>query len=143
VHTGRLIFAQLMDFLPLPEFRRCVARYRGEYTVRGFSCLGQFLCLAFAQLTHRESLRAMQPKLYHVGIRGRVARSTLADANETRDWRISADFAQALIARARALYYDEPLAVELAETAYAFDATTIDLCLALFPWARFRRAKVP
>ena len=148
MHTGRLIFAQLMDFLPLPEFRRCVARYRGEYKVRGFSCLDQFLCLAFAQLTFRESLRdietclrAMQPKLYHLGIRGRVARSTLADANETRDWRIYGDFAQGLISRARALYCDEPFAVELAQTAYAFDATTIDLCLALFPWARFRRHK--
>ncbi len=148
MHTGRLIFAQLMDFLPLPEFRRCVARYRGEYKVRGFSCLDQFLCLAFAQLTFRESLRdietclrAMQPKLYHLGIRGRVARSTLADANETRDWRICGDFAQVLISRARALYCDEPFAVELAQTAYAFDATTIDLCLALFPWARFRRHK--
>jgi hypothetical protein len=148
VHTGRLIFAQLMDFLPLPEFRHCVARYHGEYKVRGFSCLDQFLCLAFAQLTYRESLRdietclrAMQAKLYHLGIRGRVARSTLADANETRDWRIYADFAQTLIARARALYCAEPFGVELAETAYAFDATTIDLCLALFPWARFRRHK--
>jgi hypothetical protein len=148
VHIGRLLFAQLMDFLPLPEFRRCVARYRGEYKVRGFSCLDQFLCLAFAQLTSRESLRdietclrAMQPKLYHLGIRGRVARSTLADANETRDWRIYGDFAQTLIARARALYCDEPFAVELAQTAYAFDATTIDLCLALFPWARFRHHK--
>jgi hypothetical protein len=143
-----LLFAQLMDFLPLPEFRRCVARYRGEYKVRGFSCLDQFLCLAFAQLTSRESLRdietclrAMQPKLYHLGIRGRVARSTLADANETRDWRIYGGFAQLLIHRARVLYGDEPFAVELAQTAYAFDATTIDLCLALFPWARFRRTK--
>jgi hypothetical protein len=148
VHTGRLIFAQLMDFLPLPEFRRCVARYQGEYKVRGFSCRDQFLCLAFAQLTYRESLRdietclrAMQPRLYHLGIRGRVARSTLADANETRDWRIYGDFAQALIQRARVLYCDEPLAVELTQTVYAFDATTIDLCLALFPWARFRQRK--
>jgi len=148
VHTGRLIFAQLMDFLPLPAFRHCVARYHGEYKVGGFSCLDQFLYLAFAQLTYRESLRdietclrAMPPKLYHLGIRGRVARSTLADANETRDWRIYADFAQIVIARARALYCAEPFGVELAETAYAFDATTIDLCLALFPWARFRRHK--
>jgi len=148
VHTGRLIFAQLMDFLPLPACRHCVARYHGEYKVGGFSCLDQFLYLAFAQLTYRESLRdietclrAMQPKLYHLGIRGRVARSTLADANETRDWRIYADFAQIVIARARALYCTEPFEVELAETAYAFDATTIDLCLALFPWARFRRHK--
>ena len=148
MHTGRLIFAQLMDFLPLPACRHCVARYHGEYKVGGFSCLDQFLYLAFAQLTYRESLRdietclrAMQPKLYHLGIRGRVARSTLADANETRDWRIYADFAQIVIARARALYCTEPFEVELAETAYAFDATTIDLCLALFPWARFRRHK--
>ena len=148
MHTGRLIFAQLMDFLPLPAFRHCVARYHGEYKVGGFSCLDQFLYLAFAQLTYRESLRdietclrAMPPKLYHLGIRGRVARSTLADANETRDWRIYADFAQIVIARARALYCTEPFEVELAETAYAFDATTIDLCLALFPWARFRRHK--
>ena len=148
MHIGRLIFAQLMDFLPLLEFRRCVARYQGEYKVRGFSCFDQFLSLAFAQLTSRESLRdietclrAMQPKLYHLGIRGRVARSTLADANETRDWRIYGDFAQTLIARARALYCDEPFAVELTQTVYAFDATTIDLCLALFPWARFRHTK--
>ena len=110
MHTGRPVFAQLMDFLPLPEFRRCVARYQGEYKVRGFSCLDQFLCLAFAQLTYRESLRdietclrAMQPKLYHMGIRGRVARSTLADANETSDWRIVADFAQVLIGLAKPL----------------------------------------
>ena len=110
MHTGRPVFAQLMDFLPLPEFRRCVARYQGEYKVSGLSCLDQFLCLAFAQLTYRESLRdietclrAMQPKLYHMGIRGRVARSTLADANETRDWRIVADFAQVLIGLAKPL----------------------------------------
>ncbi|HEX7551621.1 MAG TPA: IS4 family transposase, partial [Candidatus Methylomirabilis sp.] len=148
MHTGRLIFGQLMDFIPLPEFRRCVARYRGEYKVRGFSCLDQFLCLAFAQFTYRESLRdietclrAVQPKLYHLGIRGRVARSTLADANETRDWRIVADFAQVLIALAKPRHATEPFGVEVAATAYAFDATTIDLCLALFPWARFRRHK--
>jgi len=148
VHTGRLVFAQLMDFLPLAEFRRCVARYQGEYKVRGFSCLDQFLCLAFAQLTYRESLRdietclrAMQPKLYHMGIRGRVARSTLADANETRDWRIYADFAQVLIGLAKALYATESFEVDLAATVYAFDSTTIDLCLALFPWARFRQHK--
>jgi hypothetical protein len=137
-----------MDFLPLPEFRRCVARYQGEYKVRGFSCLDQFLCLGFAQLTYRESLRdietclrAMQPKLYHMGIRGRVARSTLADANESRDWRIYADFAQVLIGRAKPLYATEPFGVDLTATVYAFDSTTIDLCLALFPWARFRRQK--
>jgi len=148
MHTGRIIFAQLMDWLPRYEFTKCVRRHRGHYRVRTFSCLDQFLCMAFAQLTFRESLRdietclrALQPKLYHAGLRGPVARSTLADANETRDWRIYADFAQVLIHRARTLYVDEPLGVELAETAYAFDATTIDLCLALFPWARFRRHK--
>jgi hypothetical protein len=148
VHTGRTMFAQAMDFLPLSEFRACVARYQGEYKVRGFSCLDQFLCLAFAQLTYRESLRdietclrAMQPKLYHMGIRGRVARSTLADANETRDWRIYADFAQVLIALAKPLYATEPFGVDLAATVYAFDSTMIDLCLALFPWARFRQTK--
>jgi transposase len=148
VHTGRTIFAQAMDFLPLSEFRACVARFQGEYKVRGFSCLDQFLCLAFAQLTYRESLRdietclrAMQPKLYHMGIRGRVARSTLADANETRDWRIAADFAQVLIAIAKPLYATEPFGVDLAATVYAFDSTTIDVCLALFPWARFRQTK--
>jgi len=148
MHTGRTIFAQLMDFLPLSEFRRCVARYQGDYKVRGFSCLDQFLCLAFAQLTYRESLRdietclrALQPKLYHMGIRGRVARSTLADANESRDWRIVADFAQVLITIAKPLYATEPFGVDLAATVYAFDSTTIDLCLALFPWARFRQTK--
>jgi len=148
MYTGRIIFAQLMDWLPRHEFTQCVRRYRGNYRVRTFSCLDQFLCMAFAQLTFRESLRdietclrALRPKLYHAGIRGPVARSTLAEANERRDWRIYADFAQVLIRRARTLYADEPLGVELEETAYAFDATTIDLCLALFPWARFRRHK--
>ena len=145
---GRTVFAQLLDLIPRRAFERCVARYRGAYRVHSFSCYDQFLCMAFTQLTYRESLRdietclrALQPKLYHTGLRGRIARSTLADANETRDWRISADFAQTLIRRARQLYCDEPFAVELAQTAYAFDATTIDLCLALFPWARFRRTK--
>jgi len=148
MHTGRTIFAQVMEFLPLPEFRTCVARYQGAYKVRSFSCLDQLLCLAFAQLTYRESLRdietclrALRPKLYHMGIRGRVARSTLADANETRDWRIYADFAQVLIGLAKPLYATEPLGVDLAATVYALDSTTIDLCLALFPWARFRRHK--
>ncbi|MBZ0159594.1 MAG: IS4 family transposase [bacterium] len=148
MNSGRTVFAQVMEFLPLPEFRTCVARYQGEYKVRGFSCLDQFLCLAFAQLTYRESLRdietclrAMQPRLYHMGIRGRVARSTLADANETRDWRIYADFAQTLIGLAKSLYATEPFSVDLAATVYAFDSTTIDLCLALFPWARFRQHK--
>jgi hypothetical protein len=145
---GRTVFAQVLDLIPRRAFERCVARYRGGHRVHSFSCYDQLLCLAFAQLTYRESLRdietclrALQPKLYHAGLRGRVARSTLADANETRDWRIYADFAQTLIRRARQLYCDEPFAVELAQTAYAFDATTIDLCLALFPWARFRRTK--
>jgi hypothetical protein len=145
---GRTVFAQVLDLIPRRAFERCVARYRGAHRVHSFSCYDQFLCLAFAQLTYRESLRdietclrALQPKLYHAGLRGRVARSTLADANETRDWRIYADFAQILIHRARGLYGDEPFAVELAQTVYAFDATTIDLCLALFPWARFRRTK--
>jgi hypothetical protein len=145
---GRTVFAQVMDVMPRRAFERCVRRYDGNHRVRAFSCYDQFLCLAFAQLTYRESLRdietclrALQPKLYHAGLRGRVARSTLADANEGRDWRIYADFAQALIHRARALYCHEPFAVEVAQTAYAFDATTIDLCLALFPWASFRRHK--
>ena len=145
---GRTVFAQLMDCIPRRAFERCVERYGGQHRVHSFSCYDQFLCLAFAQLTYRESLRdietclrAVQPKLYHAGLRGRVSRSTLADANETRDWRIYADFAQILIRRARQLYCDEPFAVELAQTAYAFDATTIDLCLGLFPWARFRRHK--
>jgi hypothetical protein len=146
--TGRIVFSQLLDFLPRSEFEQCVRRYQGNYRVRSFSCLDQFLCMAFAQLTFRESLRdietclrALEPKLYHAGIRGPVARSTLADANETRDWRIYADFAQVLIRRARVLYAADDFGVELAQTAYAFDATTIDLCLALFPWARFRRHK--
>jgi len=148
MNTGRTIFAQLMDFLPLAEFRRCVERYRGDYKVQSFSSLDQFLCLAFAQLTYRESLRdieaclrAQQPKLYHMGFRGPVSRATLAYANEHRNWRLFADFAQGLIHTARALYHDEPFGVELAETVYAFDSTTIDLCLTLFPWAQFRRRK--
>jgi hypothetical protein len=137
-----------MDAIPRRGFDTCVQRYRGQHRVHSFSCYDQFLCMAFAQLTYRESprdietcLRAMQAKLYHAGLRGRVSRSTLADANETRDWQIYADFAQILIRRARRLYLDEPFAVELAQTAYAFDATTIDLCLALFPWAQFRRRR--
>jgi hypothetical protein len=148
MHTGRTVFAQLMAFIPRRAFERCVERYGGNTRVRSFSCYDQYLCMAFAQLTYRESLRdietclrALQPKLYHAGLRGRVARSTLADANETRDWRLYADFAQALIQRARHLYLHDPFEVELVHTAYAFDSTTIDLCLALFPWAHFRRAK--
>ena len=148
MHAGRTIFAQLMDFVSPYEFRKCVDRYDGEYKVQRFSCWDQFLCLAFAQLTYRESLRDIQaclrvaqPKLYHMGFRGTVARNTLAHANEVRDWRIYADFAQGLITLARSLYTAEPFGVELAATVYAFDSTTIDLCLALFPWATFRQRK--
>ncbi len=148
MNSGQNVFAQLMDFLPKHQFRRCVERYRGNHRIRSFSCLDQFLCMAFAQLTYRESLRdieaclgAIGSKLYHAGIRGPVHRSTLADANEKRDWRIYADFAQILIATARGLYAQDDFGVALKQTAYAFDSTTIDLCLALFPWARFRRRK--
>jgi hypothetical protein len=148
MESGKLVFAQLMDFVPRLDFDACVRRYGGHRRPRGFSCRDQFLCLAFAQLTFRESLRdietclrALQPKLYHAGFRGQVSRSTLADANRAHDWRIFADFAQVLIGRARKLYAAEPLGVELEHTAYAFDSTTIDLCLSLFPWARFRRRK--
>jgi len=148
MYSGRLVFSQLMDFLPIHDFRRCVNRYQGNYRTRSFSCLDQFLCMAFAQLSYRESLRdiesclrAMQSKLYHVGIRGRVSKSTLAYANENRDWRIYADFAQVLINIARDLYAKEDFGVELDETVYALDASTIDLCLSLFPWARFRKRK--
>jgi hypothetical protein len=149
MNNGCMIFSQVMDFLPLAQFRKCVARYDGNRKIQSFSCLDQLLCMAFAQLSYRESLRdievclrAMRPKLYHMGIRGHVARSTLADANEKRDWRIYADFAQILIAEAKTLYAHEDFGVELQEASvYALDSTTIDLCLALFPWARFRRAK--
>ena len=148
MHSGQFVFAQLMEFLPRHEFNACVRRYRGDRRLRGFTCRDQFLCMAFAQLTFRESLRdietclrAMGTKLYHAGFRSRVSRSTLADANRVHDWRIYADFAQVLIRRARQLYADEPLAVTLEQTAYALDSTTIDLCLSLFPWAPFRRRK--
>jgi len=148
MHAGRIVFAQLMDFLPKHEFHRCVRRYRGNRRVRRFSCLDQFLSMAFAQLTYRESLRdietclrAMQSKLYHVGIRGATSRSTLADANETRDWRIYADLGAGLIAQARRLYLHDDFGIALDQTAYAFDSTTVDLCLSLFPWAQFRRHK--
>ena len=148
MNEGRTVFSQLMDFLPLHRFRSCVERYGGDYKVQSFTCLDQFLCLAFAQLTFRESLRdieaclrAQQPKLYHMGFRGQVSRSNLAYANEHRDWRIFAEFAQVLIGIARDLYRDEPFGVDLSETVYAFDSTTIDLCLSLFPWAQFRRRK--
>ena len=145
MNTGKTIFAQVMDFMPLYEFRKCVKRYQGNYKVQKFSCYEQFLCMAFAQLTYRESLRdieaclrSMQTKLYHIGIRGKVSRSTLADANENRDWHIYADFAQILIHTARKLYANEPFAAELEQTVYALDATTIKLCLSLFPWSHFR-----
>lgn len=146
--AGQLVFAQLMEFLPRHEFNACVRRYRGDYRARKFSCREQLLCMAFAQLTFRESLRDIEtclnslgPKLYHAGFRNRVSRSTLADANRLRDWRIYFDLAQVLIARARQLYINEPFGVDLANTAYALDTTTIDLCLSLFPWAPFRKHK--
>jgi len=148
MYSGPLVFTQVMDFMPLKTFQRCVARYQGNFSIKHFSCLDQFRIMAFAQLTYRESLRdieaclrAQSSKLYHMGIRSKVSRSTLAEANEMRDWRIYADFAHHLIAVARKLYQKESLAVELQNTVYALDATTIDLCLSLFPWARFRAAK--
>jgi len=148
MNHGRTVFAQLMDLLPMAEFRRCVACYGGDHKVQSFSCLDQFLSMAFAQLSYRESLRdieaclrAVQPRLYHMGFRGTISRNTLAHANERRDWRIYADFAQVLIRQARALYAHEPFAVDLDQTVYALDSTTIDLCLALFPWAPFQRSK--
>jgi len=148
MNSGRLVFAQITQHLPLTTFRRCVARYGGEHKVKTFSCLDQYLCMAFAQLTYRESLRdieaclrAQADKLYHMGIRSRVSRSTLADANEVRDWRIYAEFAQSLIGIARRLYAKESFGVELKETVYALDASTIDLCLSVFPWAPFRSTK--
>ena len=148
MYAGQYVFAQVMDFLPLHVFRRCVARYNGERRVKRFSCLDQYLCLAFAQLTWRESLRdieaclrAQSSKLYHLGFRNAIARNTLANANAVRDWRIYADLAQHLIGIARRLYADDPLALELDETVYALDSTTIDLCLSVFPWAPFRTTK--
>jgi transposase len=148
VNKGQTIFSQIIDFLPQKKFRQCVDRYNGNHRVRSFTCYNQLLCMAFAQLTYRESLRdiecclrSMQEKLYHMGIRGKVSRSTLADANESRDWRIYSDFAQVLIHEARRLYIDEDLGLELKDTVYALDSSTIDLCLSLFPWARFRKTK--
>jgi hypothetical protein len=148
MNTGPLVFAQVTKYLPLTTFRRCVARYGGTHKIKTFSCLDQYLCMAFAQLTYRESLRdieaclrAQQSKLYHMGINSWVSRSTLADANECRDWRIYADFAQSLIAIARHLYAEEPFGVDLKDTVYALDASTIDLCLSVFPWAPFRSTK--
>lgn len=148
MNFGRTVFSQLISLLPDREFRRCVARYDGDARTRGFSCWDQYLAMTFAQLTYRESLRdveaclrSMGSKLYHLGFRGRVSRSTLADANETHDWRIFADFAQVLIATARQLYAGDAIGIELDQTLYALDSTTIDLCLSVFPWARFRQTK--
>lgn len=144
MYSGKTIFSQVMEFLPMYEFQKCVKRYQGNYKVRNFTCLDQFLCMAFAQLTFRESLRdieaclrAIKNKLYHIGIRGKVSRSTLADANNTRDWRVYADFAQTLIHTARDLYSNEDFGIELDETVYALDSTTINLCLSIFPWAKY------
>ncbi len=148
MNIGKTVFAQLMEFLPQYEFQKCVERYQGNYKIISFSCWDQFLCMGFAQLTYRESLRDIQAclrgnqqKLYHMGFRGKVSRNTLAHANQVRDWRIYADFAQVLIGQARTLYAREDFGVELKQTIYAFDATTIDLCLSLFPWAQFRQRK--
>ncbi len=148
MNQGHTVFSQLIHHLPKRTFRRCVERYKGDHRIRSFACWDQYLCMAFAQLTWRESLRdielclrAVQPKLYHMGIRGTISRSTLADANEKRDWRIFADFATHLIGHARHLYAGSDLGIELEETAYALDSTTIDLCLSLFPWADFRTTK--
>jgi hypothetical protein len=148
VNQGRTVFSQLLGFLPDREFRRCVARYGGDARPRGFSCWDQYLSMAFAQLTYRDGLRDIEAclrslgeKLYHMGFRGRVSRTTLADANECHDWRIYADFAQVLIGIARPLYAGDPIGVDLAHSLYALDSTTIDLCLALFPWAKFRKHK--
>ena len=148
MYQGQTIFSQVMDFLPQKKFRQCVNRYNGNHRIRSFTCYKQFLCMAFAQLAYRESLRdiecclrAMREKLYHMGIRGKVSRSTLADANEIRDWRIYSDFAQILIHEARQLYVEDEFGLELKETVYALDSSTIDLCLSVFPWARFRKTK--
>lgn len=148
MNQGQTIFSQVVDFLPKKKFRQCVNRYSGNHRIRSFTCHNQFLCMAFAQLAYRESLRdiecclrAMREKLYHMGIRGKVSRSTLADANEIRDWRIYSDFAQILIHEARGLYVEDDFGLELKETVYALDSSTIDLCLSVFPWARFRKTK--
>jgi Domain of unknown function (DUF4372)/Transposase DDE domain len=145
MNSGRTIFAQLLDYLPMYEFRKCVARYRGDHRIKTFSCWDQLLCMIFAQLAYRESLRdivaclrSQSQRLYHMGFRSFVSRSTLADANEVRDWRIYADFAQVLIARARELYRNEDLGIDLRNTVYALDSTTIDLCFSLFPWATYK-----
>ena len=148
MYTGRLIFSQIMDYLPIRTFRRCVQRYSGNYKIKSFKCLDQYLCMAFAQLTYRQSLRdieaclrAQRRKLYHMGIRSNVSRNTISNANKARDWRIYADFAQSLIYTARKMYANEDFGVELNQTVYALDSTTIDLCLSVFPWAKFRNTK--
>jgi len=148
MNAGRTVFSQLIEFLPHQEFQKCVARYAGNRYLKNLSCWDQYLAMAFAQLTYRESLRDIEAclrsvgaKLYHMGFRGKVARSTLADANESRDWRIYADFAQVLIAIARPLYARDPIGIDLDQSLYALDSTTIDLCLSLFPWAKFRKHK--
>ena len=148
MNSEQTIFSQLMDFIPQYEFSKCVERYKGNYKIKSFSCWDQFLCMAFAQLTFRESLRdiqvclrASQQKLYHMGFRGKVSRNTLAHANQVRDWRIYADFAQVLIHWTRRLYADDPFGVQLKQAVYALDSTMIDLCLSLFPWAKFRKRK--
>ena len=148
MNSGKTVFAQLMDFIPAYEFQKCVDRYNGGYKVKTFSCWDQYLSMAFAQLTYRESLRdieaclrSAQSKLYHLGIRGKVSRNTLANANQTRDWRIYADLAQSLIGKARKLYINDSFGMELDNAVYALDSTTIDLCLSLFPWAMFRKHK--
>ncbi len=148
MNSGKLVFAQLMAHIPHTTFRRCVTRYGGEHKVKQFTCFDQYLCMAFAQLTYRESLRDIEAclrsqsaKLYHMGFRSTVARNTLSNANAVRDWRIYADFGQSLISIARKLYINEPLGFDLSETVYALDTTTIDLCLSVFPWAPFRTAK--
>jgi hypothetical protein len=148
MNQGQSIFSQIMTFFPMYEFKKCIQRYNGEYKVQNFSCWNQFLCMAFAQLTYRESLRdiesclnSIQSKLYHMGFRGNISRSTLAYSNETRDWRIYADFAQVLIHKARGLYRNDDFGIDLDNTVYALDSSTIDLCLSLFPWAQFRKQK--
>src|SRR5277367_1033923 len=148
MNLGRTVFSQIMEHMPAYEFQKCVARYDGDSHLRGFSCLDQYLAMAFAQFTYRESLRDIEvclrsvgSKLYHMGLRGKVSRSTLADANESHDWRIFADFAQVLIAIARPMYVNDPIGIDLDASLYALDSTTIDLCLSLFPWARFRQHK--
>jgi hypothetical protein len=148
MNLGRTVFTQIMEHLPEYEFQKCVARYRGDSHLRGFSCLDQYLAMSFAQLTYRESLRDIEAclrsvasKLYHMGLRGKVSRTTLADANESHDWRIFADFAQVSIAIARPLYAHDPIGIDLDQSLYALDSTTIDLCLSLFPWAKFRKHK--